>query len=69
MTDFENFLTDEDVFRLEMEKYIPEFKVRAMNRTLHTDTEFRKETDRLMELAKKAGIDMKKYVMDRVNVK
>lgn len=69
MTDFEHFLTDEEVFRLEMEKYIPEFRVRAMNRTLHTDTEFRKETDRLMELAEKAGIDMKKYVMDRVNVK
>ena len=46
---FENFLTAEDEFRMEMEEYMPEF----IERTLE-----------LQKLSEKAGIDMQQFIID-----
>lgn len=62
--DFSNFLTAEDEFRMEMEKYIPEFVQRLTNNTLESDQDFIDRTLELMDLGKAAGIDMQQYVMD-----
>lgn len=62
--DFSSFLTAEDEFRMEMEKYLPEFVERLTNDTLESDQDFIDRTLELMDLGKAAGIDMQKYVMD-----
>ncbi len=62
--DFSSFLTAEDEFRMEMEKYLPEFVERLTNDTLESDQDFIERTLELMDLGKAAGIDMQKYVMD-----
>lgn len=62
--DFSSFLTAEDEFRMEMEKYIPEFVHRLTNNTLESDQDFIDRTLELMDLGKAAGIDMQQYVMD-----
>ena len=62
--DFTNFLTAEDEFRMEMEKYIPVFVERLTNNTLESDQDFINWTLELMDLGKAAGIDMQKYIMD-----
>ena len=41
---FENFLTAEDEFRMEMEEYMPEFMVRLKMDTLNDDPEFIEKT-------------------------
>ncbi|SEK51415.1 hypothetical protein SAMN02910353_00781 [Ruminococcus sp. YRD2003] len=63
-TDFTNFLTAEDEFRMEMEKYIPVFVERLTSNTLESDQDFINWTLELMDLGKAAGIDMQKYIMD-----
>lgn len=60
--DFSSFLTAEDEFRLEMEKYIPEFVQRLNNDTLEADQSFIDRSLELMELGKAAGIDMQEYI-------
>ncbi len=62
--DFTNFLTAEDEFRMEMEKYIPLFVERLTSNTLESDQDFINWTLELMDLGKAAGIDMQKYIMD-----
>ena len=62
--DFSNFLTAEDEFRLEMEKYIPEFVSRLKADRLEGDPDFTERSRDLMKLGEAAGIDMQKYVMD-----
>ncbi|MCR5708678.1 MAG: hypothetical protein K6G82_10435 [Ruminococcus sp.] len=62
--DFTNFLTAEDEFRMEMEKYIPVFVERLTSNTLESDQDFINWTLELMDLGKAAGIDMQKYIMD-----
>ena len=62
--DFTNFLTAEDEFRMEMEKYIPLFVERLTSTTLESDQDFINWTLELMDLGKAAGIDMQKYIMD-----
>ena len=61
--DFSNFLTAEDEFRMEMEKYIPEFVHRLTTNTLESDPEFIERTRELMKLGEAAGIDMQEYVL------
>ncbi|MBO4878304.1 MAG: hypothetical protein J5501_09890 [Ruminococcus sp.] len=67
MADFSNFLTDEDIFNLEFEKYIPEFIERAANDTLDAEGEFADRTRALMELGAKAGIDLQQHILQYVS--
>ncbi|MDO4863333.1 MAG: hypothetical protein Q4A05_04100 [Ruminococcus sp.] len=62
--DFSGFLTAENEFRMEMEKYIPEFVQRLTTNTLESDQSFIDWSLELMDLGKAAGIDMQKYVLD-----
>ena len=61
---FENFLTAEDEFRMEMEEYMPEFMVRLKMDTLYDDPEFIERTLELQKLGEKAGIDMQQFIID-----
>ena len=63
LKDFEGFLTAEDRFRMEMEKYIPELLERMNNDTCK-DENFMLRTLKLMLLGEEAGIDMKQYILD-----
>lgn len=63
MSEFENFLTAEDEFRLEMEKYMPEFTERLKNDTLQSDPAFVEKTLELMKLGEAAGINMQEYIL------
>ena len=67
MADFSNFLTDEDIFNLEFEKYIPEFLERAAHDTLDAEGEFADRTRALMELGAKAGIDLQQHILQYVS--
>lgn len=64
MSEFDNFLTAEDEFRLEMEQYMPEFMTRLKNDTLQSDPAFIERTLELQKLGEAAGIDMQQYIMD-----
>lgn len=63
MSEFESFLTAEDEFRLEMEKYMPEFLERLQNDTRQSDPAFVEKTLELMKLGEAAGIDMQGYIL------
>lgn len=63
MSEFTEFLTAEDEFRLEMEKYMPEFIHRLKNNTLESDPAFVEKTRELMKLGEAAGIDMQEYIL------
>ena len=60
--DFSGFLTKEDIFKLEFEKYIPEFIERANNDSLHSDPDFVSRTQELVKLGEEAGIDLEAYI-------
>lgn len=59
---FESFLTAEDKFKLQFEKYYPEFMQHLMNDTLGKDEEFTQRTIALQELGREAGIDLEQYI-------
>lgn len=61
MENYENFLTNEDRFRLEMETYIPEFFERMNSDTMH-DPDFMQKTIEMMDLAESAGINLQEYI-------
>ena len=61
--DFTGFLTAEDEFRMEMERYLPEFVQRLGTDTLESDQDFINWTLELMDLGKAAGIDIQDYVL------
>lgn len=63
MNDFSSFLTDEEKFKLEFDKYIPDFLERLYNNTLETDGEFAERTRALMAVGEKAGIDLQAYIL------
>lgn len=63
LKDFEGFLTAGDIFRMEMEAYIPELLERMDNNETH-DEDFMNRTRELMKLGEEAGIDMQQYILD-----
>ena len=63
MADFGSFLTDEEIFKLEFDKYIPDFLERLENNTLGSDAEFDERTHALIDLGRKAGIDLQEYIL------
>lgn len=63
-SDFSSFLTAEDRFKLEVEKYLPEFLKRLQNDTLMQDQEFTDWTLEVQALGKEAGIDLQQYILD-----
>lgn len=66
MENYENFLTAEDIFRLEMETYLPEFLERLNNDTMQ-NPDFVERTLEMMEISKSAGIDLQQYILDYGN--
>lgn len=63
MENYDNFLTAEDTFRLEMETYLPEFLERLRNDTMQ-DPDFVERTLEMMEISESAGIDLQQYILD-----
>jgi len=63
MSDFTNFLTDEEIFKLEFDKYIPDFIEHLENDTLNSDPGFDERTRALMALGEKAGIDLQEHIL------
>lgn len=63
MENYDNFLTDEDVFRMEMETYLPEFMERLQNDTMQ-DPDFVQRTLEMMKLGESIGIDLQQYILD-----
>lgn len=59
---FESFLTAEDRFKLQFEKYYPEFIQHLMNDTLGKDADFTERTIALQELGREAGIELEEYI-------
>jgi hypothetical protein len=64
MTDFTNFLTPEDEFKLEFERYFTEFMNHARMDTLETDESFKAWTIELMNKGEKLGLDLQQMVID-----
>lgn len=62
---FENFLTAEEKFKLEFEKYFPELLQRAADDTMHEDN-FDEYTQHMMTLGEEAGIDLKTYSLTKL---
>jgi len=61
-------LTPLEEFQMEFERYFPDFYDALINDTLDTDTELRARTDRMNELAAKAGIDsLGRYTIEYMN--
>ncbi len=63
MENYENFLTPEDEFRLEMETFLPEF-IERMNNDTAREPEFIERTIKMMNLAESVGIDLQQYILD-----
>ena len=61
-------LTPMEEFRMEFERYFPDFYDALINDTLDTDTELRRRTDRMNDLAERAGIQsLGQYTIDYMN--
>lgn len=63
MENYNEFLTNEDMFRLEMETYLPEFLQRMENDTMQ-EADFVQRTVKMMKLAESIGIDLQQYIID-----
>ena len=63
MENYENFLTPEDEFRLEMETFLPEF-IERMNNDTAREPEFIERTIKMINLAESVGIDLQQYILD-----
>lgn len=63
MENYDNFLTDEDIFRMEMETYLPEFMEHMRNNTMQ-DPDFLQRTFEMMEISEAAGIDLQQYILN-----
>ncbi|MDE6519654.1 MAG: hypothetical protein K2K91_04235 [Ruminococcus sp.] len=63
MENYDDFLTEEDTFRLEIETYLPEFMERMKNDTMH-DPDFVQRTLEMMEISESAGINLQQYILD-----
>lgn len=63
MENYDNFLTAEDTFRLEMETYLPEFMEHLQNDTMQ-DPDFIQHTLEMMDISESAGIDLQQYILD-----
>ena len=61
-------LTPLEEFKLEFERYFPDFYNALINDTLDNDAELRARTDRMNVLAEKAGIQsLGQYTIDFMN--
>ena len=61
-------LTSMEEFQMEFERYFPDFYDALINDTLDTDTELRRRTDRMNDLAERAGIQsLGQYTIDYMN--
>ncbi len=62
----ENFfeLTPEEEFKLEFERYFPEFLENLQNDTLDTNEKLKKKTIEMSALAKKAGLNLSDYTIN-----
>ncbi|MBR1822904.1 MAG: hypothetical protein IJ779_01575 [Ruminococcus sp.] len=61
-------LTPMEEFQMEFERYFPDFYDALINDTLDTDTELRRRTDRMNDLAERAGIQsLGQYTIDYMN--
>lgn len=63
MENYSDFMTAEDKFRLEIEKYLPEFFENMANDTMQ-NPDFVQHTLEMMETAENAGIDLQQYILD-----
>ena len=64
---FRNFLTPDDIFRMEFEKYYPEFMKRVESRTLYEDDEFRVYSNQMIGIAREAGYDLQEKIIEKFN--
>lgn len=64
MTDFTGFLTPEDDFKLEFERYFEQFVEHVQSDTLDTDNDFKALTMDMMERGEKLGLDLQQMVLD-----
>lgn len=61
-------LTPMEEFSMAFDRYFPDFFEALKNDTLDTDEELRKRTDKMNELAEKAGIQsLAQYTIDYMN--
>lgn len=61
-------LTPMEEFSMAFERYFPDFYDALINDTLDTDKELRERTDKMNELAEKAGIkSLGQYTIDYMN--
>ena len=60
-------LTPEEEFKLRFESYFPEFFENLKNDTLDTNEELKHKTLEMSELAEKAGIELKDFIMKCIN--